>query len=214
MASWVYRIALLIPLFYWVSQIFFGDLGAEPTKTLSHWTGEMALYYLWFNLAIGALIGFSFRWPAWSRFLLRHRRYLGVLTFLILVIHLFMYFALEAFEFNALEQIVTKTYLIFGSLAWLILLVLALTSNNISIRKLGGRRWKQIHRTVYLASFFVSIHVLLIEKTDLIKYGALVSLLWIVQLTRFARFLKKKMQKKSGPKGRRPKSSGAVSPVN
>ncbi len=198
MASVIYRLALLTPALYWAWHVFFGDLGAEPAKALNHMTGEVALYFLVLNLLIGALIALSFQWPRQLRFLVRHRRYLGIVTFLFLAFHLFLYLAMEAFEFQALEQMATKTYLICASMAWLILLVLALTSNNYSVRHLGGRRWKRVHRAVYVASFFITIHVMLIEKTDLLKYGAIFLFLWGVQGFRLMKWAR---QKKAASRG-------------
>jgi sulfoxide reductase heme-binding subunit YedZ len=176
----------LVPCFYWVYLIFFSDLGADPAKSLNHKTGEIALYYILLNLLIGVLISFKLKFPAWSRFLLLSRRYLGVLSFLILICHVFLYFAMESFTAKAVEQIYTKNYLIAGGLAFTILAVLAITSNDFSVRKLKMKNWKRVHRAVYVASFFFSAHVLLIEKADLVKYGAIVASLWTIQTVRAA----------------------------
>lgn len=177
-----------MPAFYWTYLIFFSDLGADPAKSLNHKAGEIALYYILFNLLIGVLIGLRVKFPMKLRFLLLHRRYLGVLSFLILVFHAFLYFVMESFEPKALEQIFTKNYLIFGSLAFFILATLAITSNDFSVRKLKVKAWKRLHRFVYLASFFFTVHIMLIEKTDLVKFGLLLGGLWILQTVRFISF--------------------------
>lgn len=194
MLSKAFRVALLTPPAYWAYLIFSGALGADPAKTLNHHTGEMALYFLLLNLIVGALIGFSFRFPPLLRFLLLHRRFLGVVTFVYLIFHVLLYFTMESFEEQAFTQIATKLYLTLGAAAWAVLLVLTLTSNNFSVRTLGGKRWKLLHRLVYLASFLITGHVLLIEKADLVKYGALFAVLWAIQAARFGRFLSKKWQ--------------------
>lgn len=185
MISNLFRFILLWPIVYWIYLIFFGDLGADPAKGLNHKAGEIVLYYILLNLAIGVLIDFKVRFPKYTRFLLLNRRYLGVLSFVVLLFHVFLYFAMESFEFKAVEQIYTKTYLIFASLAFIILTTLAVTSNDYSVKKLSMRKWKMLHRTVYLASLFFSIHIMLIEKTDLVKYGIILGCLWLVQFTRF-----------------------------
>ncbi len=181
MISNLFRFFLLWPIAYWIFLIFFGDLGADPAKSLNHKAGDIALYYILLNLFLGALIGFKFKFPTFLRFLLVNRRYLGVLSFLILIFHVFLYFTMESFEFKSVEQIYTKTYLIFASLAFLILGILACTSNNYSVRKLTIKKWKLLHRMIYLASLFFSIHILLIEKADLVKFGIIVGLLWLIQ---------------------------------
>lgn len=185
MLSNIFRFLLLVPGFYWTYLIFFSDLGADPAKNLNHKAGEIALYYILLNLLIGILIGFKVKFPIKLRFLLQNRRYLGVLSFLVLIFHVFLYFAMESFEPQAIEQIFTKNYLIFGSLAFSILMVLAVTSNDFSVRRLTIKVWKRLHRFVYLASFFFSAHILLIEKTDLIKYGLILGTLWLLQAIRF-----------------------------
>lgn len=179
-----FRVILLLPAAWWIYEIATGNYGADPAKHYNHETGELALYYLLLNLAIGAAIGFGLRFPAFLRFLLTGRRFLGVTTFVYLVFHVFLYLAMEGFEAQAFTQIVTKLYLILGASAWLILLALAVTSNDFFVRKLG-RNWKRLHRFVHLAAALVTAHVLLIEKSDLVKFGALFVLLWALQAACF-----------------------------
>lgn len=197
MLAKLFRVALLIPAAYWIFLIFFGDLGADPAKKMVHLTGEMSLYYLLFNLVIGALVALSIRFPKSLRFLLQNRRFLGVVTFIYLIFHLMLYLVTEGFESKAFVQMISKTYLIFATMAWLILFVAALTSNDYSVRRLGSKKWKRIHRFIHLATAFVTVHVLLIEKTDLIKYGIIFSALWSLQTYRAI----KKMRTKRIPRG-------------
>ena len=183
--SKAFRVILLLPAAWWIYLIATAQYGADPAKSFNHKTGEMALYYLLGNLVLGALIGFGVRFPARLRFVLLHRRFLGVVTFLFLVCHAFLYLAMEGFAPQGFTQLVTKLYLILGLSAWLILLVLTLTSNDFSLKKLGFRRWKFIHRFVHLAAAIVTAHVLLIEKGDLVKWGILMGLLWAIQVACF-----------------------------
>lgn len=196
MISNIFRIFLFWPIAYWFYLIFWGNLGADPAKSLNHKAGEIVLYYIILNLVIGLLIDFKFRFPKYLRFFLQNRRFLGLLSFFILIFHVFLYFAMESFEFKAVEQIYTKTYLIFATLAFLIMGVLAVTSNDYSVKKLSMKKWKRLHRTVYLASLFFSIHILLIEKADLFKYGLILGLLWFAQASRLLfKLLKNKENK-------------------
>ena len=181
MISNIFRFFLFWPIAYWIYLICCGNLGADPAKSLNHKAGEIVLYYIILNLLIGLLIDFKFKFPKYLRFLLQNRRFLGVVSFLILVFHIFLYFTMESFEFKAVEQIYTKTYLIFATLAFIILMVLTVTSNDYSVKKLSIKKWKRLHRIVYLASLFFSIHILLIEKADLVKYGLILGLLWLAQ---------------------------------
>lgn len=178
-----------LPVLYWGYFILWGDLGADPAKTLNHKTGEVALYLLLFNLVIGAVLAIFKNRPSFLRALVLSRRFLGVWTFVILCGHVFLYYAYEGFEAKAVEQMLTKTYLIFGFSALMILCALTLTSNDFSVRRMGGKNWKRLHRYVHLAAFLVMGHVLLIEKADLAKFGALFAVLWLIQSTRVIRAL-------------------------
>ena len=191
MKSILFRILLLAPVGFWIYSIFAGQLGAEPAKELNHQTGEVALYYLILNLLLGVIISWPVKFKPALRFLLAERRFLGIVNFIFLISHLFFYLALEGFEWMAFEQMLTKTYLFVATLAWMMMLVLALTSNNFSVRKLGAKNWKKLHRIVYFATFLITVHVLLIEKTDLIKYGIIFVTLWSIQILRFYRNYKK-----------------------
>ncbi len=183
----LFRCALLLPLVWWVYRIVSGDLGAEPAKELNHSTGLVALSYLVGNLWIGIIWSFWKQWPVKLRFLLPERRFLGVLTFVILCGHVFLYFALEAFGPKAFSQIFEKTYLIFGAFAFLGMAILAATSNNFSVRKLG-KRWKTLHRSVYFIAWLVMGHIFLIEKADLMLFAMIMFPMWIGQLARLVRW--------------------------
>lgn len=189
MLSKIFRISLLLPAIYWIYLMVSGNLGADPAKSLNHKTGEMALYYFLLNLLIGISLSISYKFPSILRFLPQNRRYLGVVNFIYLIFHLLLYLTMENFEKRAFTQMLTKTYLIFASLAWLILFSLALSSNNFSVRTMGAKKWKNLHRLIYLAAVFITLHVLLIEKTDLIKYGACFVVLWSLQMIRLIKNL-------------------------
>ena len=76
-------------------------------------------------------------------------------------------------------------------MAFLILLILALTSTNQKIRKLGAKRWKMIHRTIYVAAGFVLLHMLLKEKSDPLEVWLLFLPLMFAEILRFISWLKK-----------------------
>ncbi len=194
MLSKLFRLFLLVPMMWWIYSIFFGDLGAEPVKELNHQTGEVALYMLLLNGLLGAGLDLCPKQMRPFRFMLMHRRYLGVLTFFYLIAHLFFYVALESFEWIAIEQLWTKVYLSLAISAWSLLLILWITSNDFSVRKLGQKTWRLVHRLVYLAMILVSGHVLLIEKTDLVKYSLIFGVFTLIQFVRLLIYLKTKVR--------------------
>jgi sulfoxide reductase heme-binding subunit YedZ len=187
----LFRFALLLPLFWWAYQIFFGNLGAEPAKELNHSTGLVALIYLVANLWIGIIWAFWKKWPSQLRFLLQARRFLGVVTFLYVCAHVFLYFALESFQKKGFIQVIEKNYLICGALAFLGMTVLAATSNDFSLKKLGGKKWKDLHRMVYIVMALVMAHIFQIEKADLLQFALITFPMWIGEIVRFARWLLK-----------------------
>ncbi len=131
------------------------DLGADPIALITHVTGECTLYLLVLSLAITPLR----RLPRLG-WLIRFRRLLGLYAFFYGTLHLVTYFWLFSnFDFHAIgADLLKRRFIQVGMLAWLILLPLALTSTQWAIRKLGGRRWQQLHRLVYVAAIAGIIH--------------------------------------------------------
>ncbi|MEK6555303.1 MAG: ferric reductase-like transmembrane domain-containing protein, partial [Bdellovibrionota bacterium] len=184
--KWFLRLAILIWPLYWLGQIFIGDLGASPALTLSRELGFIVLTLLTANIVLGILLDLLKPAPSWIRFWVSERRWWGIVSFLVLVIHVAFYFVNEGFEAQAWIQIFTKTYLIFASISFFLLFLLAITSNNFSTRRLGPKRWKMLHRLIYLVQFLIMGHVLLIEKANLRLYIPWLLLLGAAQIIRWS----------------------------
>ena len=185
--TYLFRTILFAPFVYFIYLLFAGHIGADPAKFLNHRMGQVGLYYLTLNFLIGAALAYSIRFPKYARFLLQNRRWLGVVTFIYLFLHFLLYLTMEGFEGQAYTQIYGKLYLALGFAALLILSALAMTSNNFSVRYIGARRWKSLHRLSYAACALITAHVMLIEKADLVFYGIFFALLWLIQLPRLFR---------------------------
>jgi sulfoxide reductase heme-binding subunit YedZ len=105
-------------------------------------------------------------WPQWSisQALNRHRRLVGVAAFVYAALHLAVHFYYEgAFDDSSLlpiilQAIVKKPFQLTGLIAFTVLLVLAVTSPHAMLKKLGGKRWKNLHRLVYVAAGLVAYH--------------------------------------------------------
>ncbi len=132
------------------------DLGPDPTATISFTTGLVALRLLTISLAITPLRRFVPQ-LAW---LVKFRRLLGLFAFFYASMHLLTWIALyTGFDVNAMtSDIVKRRFITVGMAAWLLLLPLAATSTNWSIRKLGGKRWNRLHKLVYLAAVCGVVH--------------------------------------------------------
>ncbi|WP_374080489.1 ferric reductase-like transmembrane domain-containing protein [Bdellovibrio bacteriovorus] len=199
---WLLRICLAGPLVWWIYLGFQGELGVQPVVKLNVETGYVALVLLVVNLAIGACLSLKKNWPSWTRWFFTERRWLGTWAGFYVTAHVFFYLAKEAFLPEAFVQAVTKTYLLAGTLATVILWMMTLTSNDYSQRKLG-RKWKKLHRWVHVASILILIHVFLIEKANLVLLAALTLPLAPFQIWRLLIYLKTKVQDSRAASGSR-----------
>ncbi len=138
-------------------------LGAEPIETLTHVSGEWALRLLLASLAVSPLR----RLTGWSA-LAPCRRTLGLLAFGYASFHLAVYVGLEHFFEAAaiLEDVIERPYVTAGTLAFLCLLPLAVTSTRGWQRRLGAR-WVRLHRLAYVAAIAAVLHHLWLVKADL-----------------------------------------------
>ncbi len=155
---WLVYLLGTLPLPY----LFFlgatGGLGVEPISALEHRLGELALQLLIAGLAITPLrryLGLN---------LLRFRRALGVLAFCYVAAHLLVWLVLDVqIPSQIWADIVKRPYITVGMAGFLLLLPLALTSNNWSVRWLGSR-WRDLHRCVYFAVVLGAVHNVMLSK--------------------------------------------------
>lgn len=158
--AWPLYFILLIPgalLFWNVLQ----NPGPNPVEALEHGLGEYALK----ALILGLLIT-----PIRDLFkinLIKYRRAIGLMAFFYVFTHLTVYLFLDQqLDWPAIIKDITKRpYIIVGVLSFLILLPLAVTSNNLSIRKLGPVVWRRLHWGVYAAVILGALHFALLKKT-------------------------------------------------
>jgi len=135
---------------------FTGGLGANPLEKLLHQSGEIAIWTLGAVLALSPLRVLLPR----SRIvaaLNRHRRAIGVSACIYGLLH-FGFHVLYEGGWDGLLRSLSKPFIWFGLTGLSILVVLALTSNNWSIRALGGKNWKLLHRLAYVAAAVLIYH--------------------------------------------------------
>ncbi len=140
---------LLIPAFR-------GQLGDEPLDESFHRLGEIAIWTLGAVLCLSPLKGL-FPKSRLVAALNRYRRTVGVTAFLYALFHVTLYFSYEGGTADYLAR-VWEPFFAAGAVAFLILCLLTVTSNNWTINRLGFRNWKWIHRLVYLAALVVFYH--------------------------------------------------------
>jgi sulfoxide reductase heme-binding subunit YedZ len=155
-------IACLIPLATLVVGAFAGTLGANPVERITHRTGLTTLVLLLCGLAITPL-----RRATGILWLIQYRRLVGLFAFFYGCLHLLTYLLLDQ-NFNVFSMahdVAKRPFITMGTLAWLLLLPLALTSTQKAIRSLG-KRWVRLHRLVYAAAAAGSIHFYWLVKRD------------------------------------------------
>ena len=152
-------------------------LGANPLEALEHGTGDWALRFILITLAITPL-----RKLLGVPSLIRFRRMFGLFAFFYGCLHFTTYLTLDKF-FNLQEilaDIGKRKYITVGFAAFVLLVPLALTSTAASIRRLGGKRWRALHRLIYAAAIAGVIHYIWLVKADIrkpLEYGAVLALL-------------------------------------
>ncbi len=137
-----------------------GASGPEPVKALEHALGLTALKLLIATLAVTPLRDLT------QLNLIRFRRMLGLMAFYYVCLHFTVYLALDR-QFlwaEILTDIGKRPYIIVGTLALLALIPMALTSNDWVVRRLGGLRWRQIHRLAYPIAVLAALHFLWLSK--------------------------------------------------
>ena len=147
-------------LAYWIAT---DQLTADPIKESIHYLGEWALRFL----AIGLAITPARKLLGWG-WLQRFRRTIGLFAFSYLALHLVDYIAVDqGFDWSAVgADIVKRPYITFGMLGFVLLIPLAVTSTNAMIRRLGPRRWRMLHRLVYIVAALGVLHYDLLVKRD------------------------------------------------
>lgn len=164
------------PLAALVARAVGGGLGANPVEEITHETGAWALRFLVLCLCVTP----ARRLFGW-RPLQLERRTLGLFAFLYAALHLATYvvFELELDPGAVAEDVLERPYITVGFASFLILFALASTSTRAAARRLG-RRWKQLHRLVYVAAAGAIVHFLWLVKSDLrepLVYGGVVAAL-------------------------------------
>lgn len=151
--EWAVWLLGSLPLLLLIYDTLNGRLGVDPVRDIEHRLGRTALYFLIVTLAVTPLR----RIPRIN--LIHLRRALGLLSFSYALLHLsaWVVFDMGLLWSQMLRDVVKRPYLIFGMTAFVILILLAVTSNRIAIRRLG-KRWRQLHKLIYPAAVLACLH--------------------------------------------------------
>jgi len=155
----------LLPLAALLWAAFNDGLGANPVERLTHETGEWTLRFLLITLSMTPLR----QWTGQAS-LIRFRRLLGLYTFFYLSCHFMIWFIADhSLDVTAMiEDIIKRPYITLGFSALLLMLPLAITSNQAMIRRLG-KKWKSLHQLVYLILALGVLHFMWLVKADYLE---------------------------------------------
>ena len=178
-ALWVLGLA---PLLYLLNRTRLGDLGFDPIRTITHFTGRTAITILFITLTVTPLR----RLTGWNP-LIKVRRLIGNFAFFYALIHFLIYavFDRELSPVGLGEDIAKRPWITVGFSALLILTALAITSPQAMVRRLGGKRWRAIHRLVYLAAVLGIVHFLWSQKKDMtlpVKYAVVLGIIFATKI--------------------------------
>ena len=191
----VFIAAAVWPLL-WLYQAWEDVLGPDPGKVLVDRLGLGTLILLLITLSMTPLQKLT-GWSGW----IAVRRQLGLWCFAYVVLHLSGYTAfILGFDWSQLGvELRKRPYIIVGTLGFLCLLALAVTSNRYSQRRLG-MRWKKLHRLVYVVLGLGLLHMLWIVRADLKEwsiYAAIGALLLALRIPAVTRRIPRLVAKKT-----------------
>jgi sulfoxide reductase heme-binding subunit YedZ len=167
----------VVPLALLVWDQTHNRLGANPQNFLILTTGMMTLIFLTLTMAVTPL-----RKVTGLNWVIQLRRMLGLYAFFYGCLHFLCFFSLDrGFSVSStLTEMVKRKYLIVGGTALLAMLPLAVTSTNAMIKRLGGKRWRALHRLAYVAAIAGVIHYYMQVKADVrqpLVFAALLAVL-------------------------------------
>ncbi|MDF1588301.1 MAG: protein-methionine-sulfoxide reductase heme-binding subunit MsrQ [Gammaproteobacteria bacterium] len=174
----------LLPLAWMIIGLLTNQLGANPIETLTRDSGLWALRFLCLTLAITPI-----RW-FFDINLVPFRRMLGLYVFFYATLHMLLYLGLDQFFdlSEIIKDIIKRPFITIGFFTYSALIPLAITSNNKMVKRLGGRRWKKLHRLTYFIAIASTVHFYMLVKQDKAEpllYAVMVSALLFPRLYRF-----------------------------
>jgi sulfoxide reductase heme-binding subunit YedZ len=136
-----------------------GGLGADPIEALEHRYGELALQLVVAGLAVTPLR----QWAGLN--LMPFRRAIGVLAFFFVLAHFLVWAVLDVQRLSAIwADILERPYVTIGMAGFVLLIPLAVTSNDWAVRRLGGLQWRKLHKLVYPAALLGAVHYVWLAK--------------------------------------------------
>lgn len=131
------------------------QFGANPLEFVTRSTGTWTLVMLCATLAVTPLR----RLTGWN-WLIRLRRMLGLFAFFYGLMHFLLWLGFDrGFDLAYMaKDVIKRPFITMGFAAFVLMVPLALTSTNGMVRRLGGKRWQALHKSIYAIAVLAILH--------------------------------------------------------
>ncbi|RDC69798.1 protein-methionine-sulfoxide reductase heme-binding subunit MsrQ [Rhodovulum sp. 12E13] len=156
---WSLYIVAAVPVIwvFWAGAT--GRLGVEPVEAIEHRLGLWGLWLLIAGLCVTPIRRFT------GVSLIRFRRAVGVTAFFYILAHMLVWLVLDVqILAQVWADILKRPYITVGMAGFLLMIPLALTSNNWSVRRLGPQAWQRLHRLTYGVALLGGLHFVMLRK--------------------------------------------------
>lgn len=178
-------LGVLAPGIYIAFALASGTMGAKPIEAATHETGEWAIRFLLITLAVTPLR----RIAEWRR-LIHVRRMLGVAAFGYALLHLSLYVVDQKFNLGRVAgEIAVRFYLTIGFAGLVGLAMLAATSTDSAVRRLG-KKWTLLHKAVYVIAILGLAHFFIQSKIDVSEPTIMAGIFLLLMTYRLAKRMK------------------------
>jgi len=163
-AKLVVLINSLVPLVLLLWDVYHKRVGPNPLEFATRTTGMLTLIFLSLTVAVTPL-----RKIFGINSLVKIRRMVGLFAFFYGALHLLTYVSFDR-GFNLMsvgQDVVRRPFILAGMIAFVLMVPLAITSTNKMVKRLGGKRWAQLHRLVYGAAIAGVVHFWMLVKSDI-----------------------------------------------
>lgn len=152
-----------VPLALMLWDVYHQRVGANPVEFVTRTTGMLTLVFLLISLAVTPLR----KWTS-VQWLIRFRRMLGLYAFFYGFLHLLTYVWFDrSWKLGTVvPDILQRPFIAIGMLSFFIMVPLAITSTDKMLKRMGGKRWQKLHKTVYLAAIGGVVHYYLLVKSN------------------------------------------------
>ena len=135
--------------------VFDSSLDEAPVGFINRYLGDWAFTFLIISLALRPVQELT-----GIKELAKYRRMIGLYAFFYAILHVIAYIALEwAFNLDDMAaDIYKRTFILLGFFAFCLLIPLGVTSTNNQVKRVGGKRWKMLHRSAYVINVLVAFH--------------------------------------------------------